>query len=155
MPPELTTFLLAMTPVGELRAAIPWGLTFGHLSATEVFCLAVAGNILAAALVILILPILTKFARKHFPPLDKLLQKIFTKTRKKHSQNFLRFEEIFLVILVALPLPGSGGYTGALVAWLFGVKPKTAIALISLGIFFAGLLMLGITNGMIAFAKSF
>ena len=59
------------------------------------------------------------------------------------------------MILVAIPLPGSGGFTGALVAWLFGVKPKIAIALISLGIFFAGLLMLGITNGMIALAKSF
>ena len=155
MPPELTTFLLAMTPVGELRAAIPWGLTFGNLSAAEAFFFAVAGNILAAALVILILPILTKFARKHFPPLDRLLQKIFAKTCKKHSKNFLRFEEIFLVILVAIPLPGSGGYTGALVAWLFGVKPKTAIVLISLGIFLAGILVLGLTNGMIALAKSF
>ncbi len=155
MPPELTTFLLATTPIGELRAAIPWGLTFGGLTDAEAFFYAFFGNVFAATLIILILPTLTKFARKHFSSLDKLLQKIFAKTRKKHSKNFLRFEEIFLVILVAIPLPGSGAYTGALVAWLFGVKPKIAIALISLGIFLAGIIVLGFTNGMIAFAKSF
>ena len=53
-----------------------------------------------------------------------------------------------MVILVAIPIPGSGGYTGSLVAWLFGVKPKVAIPLIALGVFFAGLIVLGLTNGV-------
>ena len=155
IPPQLTTFLLAMTPVGELRAAIPWGMTFGHLSSMEAFLFAVLGNILATILVIWLLPIVTKFARNHSKPLDKILQKIFAKTRKHHSKNFLHFEAFFLIILVAIPLPGSGSYTGSLVAWLFGVKPKIAIPLIATGIVLAGLIMLGFMNGMIAFAGSF
>ena len=155
MPPELFTFLLGTTPVGELRAAIPWGLTFGHLSNIEAFVFAVAGNIFSATVVVLLLPVITKFARNHSKPLDRILQKIFAKTRKKHSKNFIRFEALFLIILVAIPLPGSGSYTGALVAWLFGVKPKTAIPLISIGILLAGLLMLGIMNGGLALAQSF
>jgi uncharacterized membrane protein len=154
-PPQLTTFLLAMTPVGELRAAIPWGMTLGNLSSLEAFLFAVLGNILAAILVIWLLPIVTKFARNHSKPLDKILQKIFAKTRKHHSKNFLRFEALFLIILVTIPLPGSGAYTGSLVAWLFGVKPKIAIPLIATGIVLAGLIMLGFMNGMIAFAGSF
>ncbi len=154
IPPQLTTFLLAMTPVGELRAAIPWGMTFGNLSSMEAFLFAVVGNILATILVIWLLPIVTKFARNHSKPLDKILQRIFAKTRKHHSKNFLRFEALFLIILVAVPLPGSGSYTGSLVAWLFGVKPKIAIPLIATGIVLAGLIMLGFMNGMIAFAGS-
>jgi len=143
-----------MTPVGELRAAIPWGMTFGNLSSMEAFLFAVVGNILATILVIWLLPIVTKFARNHSKPLDKILQRIFAKTRKHHSKNFLRFEALFLIILVAVPLPGSGSYTGSLVAWLFGVKPKIAIPLIATGIVLAGLIMLGFMNGMIAFAGS-
>ncbi|MBU1089263.1 small multi-drug export protein [Patescibacteria group bacterium] len=155
MPPELTTFLLGTTPVGEIRAAILWGMTFGNLSSAEALFYGFWGNVLATVLVVLFLPKVAEFARQHFHLLDRILQKIFAKTRKKHSKKFLRFAELSLIILVAIPLPGSGCYTGALVAWLFGVKPKTAIALISLGIFFAGIIVLGLTNGMIAFAKSF
>ncbi len=155
MAPELVTFLFGAAPIGEIRVAIPWGMTLGDLSSQEAFFWGFLGNVLATTIVILILPTLTKFARKHSKPLDHLLEKIFTKTRKKHSKNFTRFEEIFLVILIAIPLPGSGGYTGALVAWLFGVKPKIAIPLIALGIFLAGLIVLGITNGAITFAESF
>lgn len=154
LPPQLTTTLIAMTPVGELRAAIPWGMTFGGLSSTQALIFALIGNILAAALVVLLLPLITRFARAHSRPLDTLLQKIFAKTRKKHSKNFLRFEALFLIILVAIPLPGSGAYTGALVAWLFGVKPKTSIPLIAIGVIIAGFLMLGIVNGGRALAQS-
>jgi uncharacterized membrane protein len=155
MPPELTTFLLGTTPVGEIRAAIIWGMTFGKLSSAEALFWGFLGNVLAAILIVLFLPKITKFARQHFRPLDLILQKIFAKTRKKHSKNFLRFAEFFLLILVAIPLPGSGAYTGALVAWLFGIKPKFAIPLIAVGIFIAGLIVLGIMNGTLAFAKSF
>ncbi len=151
---EITTFLIGATPISELRGAIPWGLTFGGLSNVEVFIFAVAGNIFSAVMVVLLLPILTKFARKYSKFLDRILQKIFEKTRAKHSKNFRRFEALFLVILVAVPLPGSGGYTGALVAWLFGVKPKVAIPLITIGILIAGFLVLGITTGGLALAGS-
>ena len=155
LPPEITTFLIAMTPVGELRAAIPWGITFGQLSDWEAFLFAVLGNIFVAILVVLLLPMTAQFASKHSNFIDNILQKIFSKTRKKHSKNFLRFEELFLIILVAIPLPGSGAYTGAIIAWIFGVKPKVAIPLISLGILIAGIVMIGAWNSFTAFSKFF
>ncbi|MFH1375489.1 MAG: small multi-drug export protein [Patescibacteria group bacterium] len=155
MPPELTTFLISMTPVGELRAGIPWGITIGGVYPCAAFIWAVLGNIFAAILVILLLEPLSHFARRHAPVFDRLLQRIFNHTRKTHSRSFERFEEILLILIVAVPLPGSGAYTGALVAWLFGVKTKVAIALISLGIIIAGLIVLGLTTGALAFAKSF
>lgn len=147
LPPEITTFLFAMTPVFELRGALPWGATIGGLSLVEAFFWSIAGNILIAILLVFLLPIFTKFVEKNWEWGNRILHKIFAKTRAKHSQNFARFEKIFLIVLVAIPLPGSGGWTGALVAWLFGVEKKWAIVLISAGIVIAGFLVAGITSG--------
>lgn len=155
LPPAITTFLFAMTPIFELRGALPWGATIGKLSLTEAFLYSVAGNISAAVLIILLLPKVTKLIEKNWLWGNQILQKIFTKTRAKHSKRFARFAEVALVILVAIPLPGSGGWTGALVAWLFGFERKSALILISLGIILAGILVAGITSGALAFAKFF
>ncbi|MFH0833764.1 MAG: small multi-drug export protein [Patescibacteria group bacterium] len=155
MPAEITTFLFAMTPVVELRGALPWGATLGGLSLTESFFWSVAGNIFVSVLIVLLLPFFTNFVAKYWPWGNRILQKIFAKTRAKHSQNFARFEKIFLVVLVAIPLPGSGGWTGALVAWLFGVEKKWAIFLISLGIILSGLAVLAITTGSLKLFGSF
>jgi len=154
-PPEITTFLFAMTPIFELRGALPWALTIGEMSLSAALFWSVAGNIFVAVLLVFLLPEITRFAQKYSSWLDRILQKIFAKTRAKHSKNFARFEKIFLVVLVAVPLPGSGGWTGALVAWLFGVEKKWAIFLIALGILIAGLLVAGITTGAIVFAGYF
>lgn len=153
LPPEITTFLFAMTPIFELRGALPWALTVGKLPLWKALFFAVAGNIFISVLIILLLPLITRLAEKYWPWLFQLLQKIFAKTRAQHSKNFARFEKIFLVVLVAIPLPGSGGWTGALVAWLFGVETKWTIFLISLGILLAGLTVAGITTGAIAFVR--
>jgi uncharacterized membrane protein len=155
LPPEITTFFFGMTPIFELRGALPWGATIGGLSLLEAFIYSVLGNIFISVLLILLLPQITKFAKKYWSWLDRILEKIFAKTRAKHSKNFKRFEKVFLVILVAIPLPGSGGWTGALVAWLFGVERKWAIALISLGILLAGVLIAGITSGSLKLAGLF
>ncbi|MFH0776220.1 MAG: small multi-drug export protein [Patescibacteria group bacterium] len=154
MLPQLTTFLFGAAPVGELRAAIPWGLTFGHLSSAETIFWALAGNIFATTLVVLLLPFVAAFAARNFKPLDRILQKIFAKTRAKHSKNFERFANLFLIIFVAIPLPGSGAWTAALIAWLFGVPPKIAIPLIAIGLAIAAGIVFGITTGAIAFARS-
>ncbi|MDD3066306.1 MAG: small multi-drug export protein [Candidatus Gracilibacteria bacterium] len=153
MPTKLITFLLGATPIGEARFAIPWGMTFGHLTPAEAYFWGCLGNIIAITIVILILEPVVVFLRKNSTFFDKLLEKIFHKTRHRHSANFLRFGALFLTIFIAIPLPGSGGYSGALVAWLFGVKKKPAVVLVSIGVLLSGLIVLEITTGALAFAK--
>ena len=152
---EITTFFFAMLPVVELRGALPWGATLGGLSLPEAFFYSVAGNIFISILIIFALPVAAKIVAKNWKWGNRILQKIFAKTRAKHSKNFARFEKIFLVVLVAVPLPGSGGWTGALVAWLFGVEKKWAIALISAGILISGVVVAGITGGAGALFRQF
>jgi uncharacterized membrane protein len=149
MPAALTTFLLAMLPVTELRAALPLGIKFG-LSPLEAFFWATAGNVLMAVALIFLFEPVAVFLQQHSRVFKKIIQKVFQKTRHRHSKNFNRFGALFLVLLVAIPLPGSGGYTGALAAWLFGVSRKSTIGLVSLGLILSGLIVLGITTGAIA-----
>jgi uncharacterized membrane protein len=141
-------FLLGMVPIGEARIAIPIGISMG-MPPMAVFFYAVLGNLLSViALVFLLEPIML-FLRRKSKTIDKFLEKLFHKIRKKHSKNFERFQDFFLFLLVMIPLPGSGGYTGALLVWLFDIPKKTAIILISAGVIIAGLLVLGATLGIV------
>lgn len=155
MSSEFITFLIGASPVGENRAALPWGMTFGELSASEAFFWSALGNIAAVIALTFLYGPVSNFARKYWPWLDRLLTKIFKKTRHKHSHRFNRWGALFLIFFVSIPLPGSGGHTGALVAWLFGVPPKIAIPLVSLGVILAGVVVLAITTGALTLAELF
>jgi uncharacterized membrane protein len=155
MSTELITFILGTLPLGEARFAIPWGMTFGNLTPAEAYFWGSFGNLIAITIAILLMDPIVNFLRKNYTFFDKLLEKIFHKTRHRHSASFLRFGALFLVIFIAIPIPGSGGYSGVLIAWLFGVNKKVAMILVSIGVLISGLTILGITTGALAFAKLF
>ena len=68
-------------------------------------------------------------------------KRILEKTRAKHSHKMEVMGDIFLVTFVAIPLPGSGAWTGVLIAYLFGIPYKKALTLISIGVFFSGVII--------------
>ena len=135
------TLLWSFTPFFELRASIPLGhLQFG-LSIYEATAISVIGGILAAAFLIWTLPFFVGFFDRHVPFFHRILEKIFAHTRSKHSHRIEVIGEIALVILVAIPLPGSGSWTGALVSYLFGLPKKKALWLISIGVLCSGIIV--------------
>ncbi len=137
----LFTFLWSMSPVLELRAAIPLGyLQFG-LTIWEASIVAIIGNFLAGTIVLSLLPSFIKLCEKHSAFLHKIAQKILRYTHKKHSHKMEVVGEIALILFVAIPLPGSGAWTGALVAYLFGIPYKKALALIFVGIVISGIVV--------------
>jgi uncharacterized membrane protein len=142
-----STAVIAALPLGEQRLAIPLGFIRWNLSIWQAVLAATIGNIIAVGLVLWFLPIITKFIAKHSPFCDKILQKIFTRTRAKHTHKFDAWGNIFLIIFVMIPLPGSGGWSGALVAWLFGIKYWRAMTFISLGLIFGAIIVAGMTLG--------
>lgn len=144
--PYLNTFIISLTPILELRASIPIGyLTLG-LSIWEAMIISILGGIMASALTLWLLPPVVQFFLR-FTIFEPLINWVFDKTRAKHSSRFATLGKILLVTLVALPLPGSGAYTGSLVAYLFGVKFKTALALISIGVTISAVIVAIITVG--------
>lgn len=139
--PELTVFFTAMTPFVDLKLSIPLGRELG-LSIPITLFFSIAGNIVPAAIVLAIIKPVTEYARNHSPRMDKILTKIFEKTRESHSKyadKFRKYGVLFLAIFIALPLPGSGTIGGSLIAFIMGLDYWKALAGVTAGIILAGL----------------
>lgn len=144
----LKTLFIAMTPIGELRAAIPLGITHYRLGVLETFLIAVVGNIIPVIIIAYLLEPISKWLSRHSKYFRCFFEWLFERTRKKHSKKFELFEEVALVTFVAIPLPMTGGWSGALAAFVFGIPPKKAIPLVSLGVVIAGVIVTVITVGI-------
>ena len=138
--PETVTFFGSMIPGIELRLGIPVGISMG-LSPLQAFLIGIVGNIIPNLIILKALDPITKFLRKHSKFLDRFFETLFEKTRNKHKKKFAQYGRIFIIVFVAIPLPGSGSWMGSLIAYLFGVKYWRAIGLISIGVIIAGFLV--------------
>jgi uncharacterized membrane protein len=142
----LTTFIMAMTPVVELRGAIPYGV-IGGLTIWESFAISVIGNMVPV-------PIIIIFVRKVFEWLrtkSEWLNAMVTKLENKADQKkdiVEKWEALGLAILVAIPLPGTGAWTGALVAAMMDMRLKKALPAITLGVIVAGIIVSILTFGV-------
>ncbi|MBR2674803.1 MAG: small multi-drug export protein [Mogibacterium sp.] len=135
-----------MVPVVELRAAIPYGVGFG-LGIHEAFILAFIGNILPIPLIILFIRKLFIWLRTVSPWLNSFVSKMEAKA-EKNKEMVMKYEFWGLVLLVAIPLPGTGAWTGALVAATMDMQIKRAMPAIVLGVLIAGVIVTILTYGV-------
>jgi uncharacterized membrane protein len=149
-PPELVTVLLASLPITELRAALPVALTFFDLNPYTAYISAVLGNLVPIAVIYAVIPRLIDRTTQKVPAFDKAMNKWFEKLEKQYGENYSKWGAFFLLLFVAIPLPGSGVWTGTVLAILFNVKRELAIPYIALGVMIAGILVLGLTQGVFA-----
>lgn len=133
---ELATFVMAMFPVLELRGALPFGIAVG-LPVAEAFCLAVLGNMVPVPFIILFIRKIFSWMSDHSPELRSLVQGLEERAYKK-AKVFYKYQLVGLILLVAIPLPGTGAWTGALVAAILKIRLKVAIPCILLGVLLAG-----------------
>lgn len=146
----LLTFLVAMVPVVELRGAIPFGVVRG-LNIWTAIIASVLGNLVPVPFIILFIRRIFAWMRAHMPKLDGLV----TRMEKKAEKNRATVEKYAfwgLAILVAIPLPGTGAWTGALVAALLDMRMRKAVPSILLGVLIAAGIMTAITFGVIHIA---
>ena len=142
----LTTFFISMVPVIELRGAIPVGIAAG-LSPAAAYTVSVLGNLVPVPFILLLIRRIFDWMRhtKTFGPLIEKLE------RRAHLKGRLvtKYRVPGLILLVGIPLPGTGAWTGALVAALLDIRLRTAIPAIFVGLLIAGTLTLGVTLGVI------
>ncbi len=139
IPSHWITFFLAMMPVLELRGSIPWAILMGGMSWQGAFAWSVLGNFVPVVPLLLLLDPLADYFRR-WKLLDRLFTWLFARTRKK-GRIVERFEFLGLILLVAIPLPGTGAWTGALAAFVFGVRFRVALPAIIIGVIIAGILV--------------
>lgn len=148
MSPELQTLFLAITPFGELRLSIPVALEVFHLSLWSAWFWSVLGNMIPVAILLLVLNPLSVFLTKHFRSVKRCLDWWLEHVRGKFQKKYLRWGILGLVIFVAIPLPMTGAWSGAVAAHLFGIPSRWSFWLILLGVMIAGLIMTGLTRGL-------
>ena len=136
----LMTFLIAMVPVLELRGAIPAGIAAG-LPPAAAAAAAILGNLVPIPFLILLLRRISSWVG---PKIDWLERRAHLKGRIVR-----KYRTIGLIILVAIPLPGTGAWTGALVADVLDLRLRTALPAIALGVLIAGIITTTVTCGVI------
>lgn len=151
LPPALAVVVVAMLPIAELRGAIPLGIGIYKLPAVEAFAWAVVGNMVPVPIIVFALEPVSAWLRRHSSLFDRFFERLFDRTRSKHSWRFERWRDLALISFVAIPLPMTGAWTGALAAFLFGVRPRRAIPLIAVGVLIAGAIVTALVLSGLSF----
>ncbi len=129
----LMTFLISMVPVIELRGAIPIATEIHGLNFWIAITASIIGNMVPVPFIIVFIRKIFDWMRRKLPKLNGLVTKMEQKA-DKHKETVLKYEFWGLFILVAIPLPGTGAWTGALVAAMMDMQLKRAVPAIFLGV---------------------
>jgi len=143
---EVLVFVMAALPIIELRGAIPFGMSLGF-SPAHAFFISLAGSLMPAPFIIFGIRPVFDFLSKHSPFMERLINGITSRTMAK-GERARRFGFIGLIMLVAIPLPGTGVWTGSLAAVLLNLRFKIAFAAILIGNITAGLLVMSGSSGV-------
>ena len=151
MPSEIIILLTSMLPIAELRGAIPLALTIYNMPVWSAFVFSILGNLIPVIFIIWILDLLVnKLLIHRIYIFNRFFNWLFERTRRKHSGKFEKWRDFALVVLVAIPLPFTGAWTGALAAFVFGIPIKRAFPLIAVGVLIAGTIVTLVTLGLIS-----
>ena len=149
LPHTLATFLLAMIPVSEYRVALPVALEVYRLPFWQAFLLTIAGSTLPAFLALVLIGPIVLSAEKHSRPIHRFFTWLFEHTRSRHERKFEVYQDLILILLVAVPIPLTGVYTGALAAYVFGIPFWRALFLIIASVIIGTLIITGLTVGFV------
>lgn len=145
---SLVTFIISMLPVVELRLAIPIGASLG-LPVWEAAIISVIGNILPVPFIIAFIRVIMDWLKTISKPLQRFVAWLEKKATGPKADRVRRYEFWGLLLFVAIPLPGTGAWTGALVAALLDVRMRRAVPPIFIGVLIAALLVSLATAGVI------
>ena len=141
----LLTMLISMLPVVELRGGLPAGVAMG-LPIPVAFLASLIGNMIPVPFIILFVRPLFKWIRVHIPKLEGFISRLEARARAK-SADVVRYQTWGLLLFVAIPLPGTGAWTGSLIAAMLEMRVKEAFPPIALGVVTAGIIVAVVTYG--------
>ncbi|MDD3228330.1 MAG: small multi-drug export protein [Oscillospiraceae bacterium] len=131
---------IAMMPIIELRGAIPYGIA-NNLNFISVTLVAMVGNMLPVPFLILFVRKLFAWIKEKLPWMNRLICRLENRANGK-SELVLKYGFWGICLLVAIPLPGTGAWTGSLVAAMLDMRLKKAVPAIALGLLTSALIVL-------------
>ena len=135
-----------MMPIGELRASVPLGLLTYGLPWQLVFVLAVVGNLIPVPVILYLLRQTGERLQGWQNPIGALLRWRTEHVRRVWAPRVQRYGFWGIVLIVAIPLPFTGAWTGTLVVWAMEIRTRTGLAAIALGVLIAGVIVTGVTQ---------
>ena len=146
----LLTMFISMIPVVELRGGVPAGIAMG-LPLPMALLAGILGNMLPVPFVIMFIRRIFKWIRTYIPKLGGMIDRLEARAyRKMNNEKLVRYQAWGLLAFVAIPLPGTGAWTGSLIAALMDLRLKNAVPVIFVGVVIAGLIMTALTYGVTA-----
>jgi uncharacterized membrane protein len=140
---SLIVVLLGMIPIGELRAALPIGITVFDMPWYQAFYLSVIGNLIPVPFLLLFFGAVSKLIQKT-PKGKRLVDWLLTRTAKR-TANLGKYKFAGLMVFVAIPLPLTGAWTASLAAYILGMRFWPAFFSIVLGVLAAGVIVTVLT----------
>lgn len=140
------TILVSMIPVVELRGGIPFGVTLG-LPVWAAYLAAVIGNMLPVPFILVYIRRIFQWMRRHMPRLNSLVDALERKAHLK-GRTVTKYKYLGLLLFVAIPLPGTGAWTGSLAAAFLDMPLRKAIPSVFVGVLVAGVAISALTFGV-------
>ena len=145
IPAELIAFVISLFPVLELRGGMIAARLL-EIDFIKAFLICYIGNMLPIPFILFFIKKIFDVMRKN-KHLAKIVEKMEARSDKKKG-TMEKYKEWGLLFFVAIPLPGTGGWTGALISALMDLKFKKSLPIIALGVLLAGIIMSLITYGI-------
>ncbi len=140
------TTLVSMVPVVELRGGIPFGVAAG-LPVWAAYLAAVIGNLIPVPFIIVYIRRIFQWMRRRMPRFNGVLDKLEKKAHLK-GETVNKYKYLGLAIFVAIPLPGTGAWTGALAAAFLDMRLRNAMPAVIAGVLVAGVAVSILTYGV-------
>lgn len=142
------TMLVSMVPVVELRGGIPFGVARG-LPVWAAYLAAIIGNILPVPFILVYIRRIFQWMRRRLPRLNRLVDKLEKKAHLK-GQKVTKYKYLGLMLFVAIPLPGTGAWTGSLAAAFLDMPLRKALPSVIAGVLIAGLAISVLSYGVVS-----
>jgi len=136
IPEWLQIFLFSMLPGVESKVIVPYAIYEFEWQWWHAFAIGLIGNIILVPFGLLLLHKLEQFVRR-YEKCEKIMDKIFTRIRRKADKKIQRYQYLALLIFVGIPLPFTGAGLGTIVAYLFDLKFFRSIIMIFVGVVIA------------------
>ena len=143
---EMIVFIISMVPILELRGGL-LAASVLNINITRALWICIIGNIIPVPFILLLITPIFNWMKgtKHLKP---FVERMEARAMKK-SDQIEKYEFLGLVLFVGIPLPGTGAWTGSLLAALLGMKFKKAFPAVLLGIALASVIMSIVSYGLL------